>query len=216
MALPLLALAALPSLVKGVSGIVQASKGRKLAKANVRPQYEIPKEFQQNVAMAENMARTGLPQEQYNNQLNNIQRNQAGALGSFGRRGGATGSLASIVRAGNDATNNLVSQDAQARMQNQRFAFGQRGIMGQQRLAKWDWDKRQKYQENAQAASALQSAGRQNMMGALDGLSSLGQTAIMGGMGGGSKGVSALQKGWQMQQQSGLGYYNDNPNTMNG
>jgi len=166
--------------------------------------------------MAENMARTGLPQEQYNNQLNNIQRNQAGALGSFGRRGGATGSLASIVRAGNDATNNLVSQDAQARMQNQRFAFGQRGIMGQQRLAKWDWDKRQKYQENAQAASALQSAGRQNMMGALDGLSSLGQTAIMGGMGGGSKGVSALQKGWQMQQQSGLGYYNDNPNTMNG
>jgi hypothetical protein len=172
-------LAAIPSVIKGVSGLIQSAKGKKLAKQNVRPTYEIPKEFQQNLAIAENMGRVGLPQQQYNQAQQNFQRNQAGALRQFGRMGNPRG-LAGMVRAGNDATMNLDVADAQARLANQRAAMGYRGQMGQQQLAKQQWDRFGKYQENAAAASALMGAGRQNQMGALSELSQVGQLGMMG------------------------------------
>ena len=179
MPLPLAAIAAAPAIIKGVQGIFQGIKGKKMAKANVRPEYQIPKEFQQNLAIAENMGRTGLPQQQYNQAQQNFQRNQAGALRQFGRMGNPRG-LAGMVRAGNDATLNLDVADANARLANQRAAMGYRGQIGQQQLAKQQWDKFDKYQENAEAASALMGAGRQNVMGGLSELSQIGQLGMMG------------------------------------
>jgi len=178
-----LAISAIPSLVKGVQGIFQGVKGNKLAKRNVRPTYDIPQEFSQNLAIAENMGRVGLPQQQYNQAQQNFQRNQSGALRQFGRMGNPRG-LAGIVRAGNDASLGLDVADANARLQNQRSAMGFRNQMGQQGLAKQQWDKFSKYQENAEAASALMGAGRQNTMGALSELSQVGQMAMAGGFGG--------------------------------
>jgi hypothetical protein len=177
-------IAAIPSIVKGVQGIFQGAKGNKLAKQNIRPTYEIPKEFQQNLAIAENMGRVGLPQQQYNQAQQNFQRNQAGALRQFGRMGNPRG-LAGIVRAGNDATLGLDVADANARMSNQRNAMGYRSQLGQQQLAKQQWDKFQNYGEKADAAAALQGAGRQNVMGGLSELSQIGQMAMMGGTFGG-------------------------------
>lgn len=179
-------IAAAPSVLKAGQGIMQGIKGNKLAKQNIRPTYEIPKEFQQNLAIAENMAKIGLPQQEYNRAQQNFQRNQASALRQFGRMGNPRG-LAGIVRAGNDATMGLDVADAQARMSNQRNAMGYRSQIGQQQLAKQQWDKFQLFGEKADAAAALQGAGRQNVMGGLTELSQLGQMAMMNGgkMGGG-------------------------------
>lgn len=187
MAIPLAAIAAVPSVIQAVQGLFQGAKGRRLAEQNKRPTYEIPREFQQNLAIAENMGRTGLPQEQYNQAQQNFQRNQASALRQFGRMGNPRG-LAGIVRAGNDATMGLDVADAQARLQNQRNAMAFRTQLGQQQLAKQQWDKMAKYGENADAASALMGAGRQNVMGALSNLSRVGQIAMYNGsgIGGGS------------------------------
>lgn len=181
MAIPFALLAAgIPSLVKGIQGIGQGIKGNKLAKQNKRPTYEIPKEFQQNLAIAENMGRIGLPQQEYNRAQQNFQRNQASALRQFNRMGNPRG-LAGIVRAGNDATLGLDVADAQARMSNQRNAMGYRSQIGQQQLAKQNWDKMQLFGEKADAAAALQGAGRQNVMGELSELSQLGQMALLNG-----------------------------------
>ena len=185
-----LAISAIPSLVKGVQGIFQGVKGNKLAKRNVRPTYDIPQEFSQNLAIAENMGRVGLPQQQYNQAQQNFQRNQSGALRQFGRMGNPRG-LAGIVRAGNDASLGLDVADANARLQNQRSAMGFRNQMGQQELAKQQWDKFSKYQENAEAASALMGAGRQNTMGALSELSQVGQMAMATGGFGKGRGKGA-------------------------
>lgn len=181
MPLPLLplAIAAIPSVLKAGQGIMQGIKGNKLAKQNIRPTYEIPKEFQQNLAIAENMAKIGLPQQEYNRAQQNFQRNQASALRQFNRMGNPRG-LAGIVRAGNDATMGLDVADAQARMSNQRNAMGYRSQIGQQQLAKQQWDRFGKYQEQSEAAAALKGAGRQNVMGGLTDLSQLGQMALMG------------------------------------
>jgi len=185
-------IAAIPSVVKGIQGIFQGAKGNKLAKQNIRPTYEIPKEFQQNLAIAENMAKIGLPQQQYNQAQQNFQRNQASALRQFGRMGNPRG-LAGIVRAGNDATLGLDVADANARMANQRSVMGYRGQIGQQQLAKQQWDKMALYGERADAAAALQGAGRQNVMGGLSELSQIGQMAMMNGgkMSGDSQGQMA-------------------------
>jgi hypothetical protein len=195
MAIPAAVVAALisaaPAALKGVQGLFQGAKGAKLAKRNIRPTYEIPKEFQQNLAIAENMGRVGLPQQQYNQARQNFQRNQSSALRQFSRMGNPRG-LAGIVRAGNDATLGLDVADAQARMSNQRNAMGYRSQMGQQQLAKQNWDKFQNYGEKADAAAALQGAGRQNVMGALSELSQVGQMAMMGGGFGGKDKVSPV------------------------
>jgi len=184
-------IAAAPSAIKMGQGIFQGAKGSRLARQNVRPTYEIPKEFQQNLAIAENMARIGLPQQQYNQAQQNFQRNQAGALRQFGRMGNPRG-LAGIVRAGNDATLGLDVADAEARMANQRSAMGFRSQIGNQQLAKQQWDKFSRYGERADAAAALQGAGRQNVMGGLSELSQIGQLAMMGGGFGGKDKVSPV------------------------
>jgi len=191
LAIPLIA-AAIPSIVKMGQGIGQGIKGNKLAKQNIRPTYEIPKEFQQNLAIAENMAKIGLPQQEYNRAQQNFQRNQASALRQFGRMGNPRG-LAGIVRAGNDATLGLDVADANARMANQRSAMGYRSQIGNQQLAKQQWDKMALYGERADAAAALQGAGRQNVMGGLSELSQIGQMAMMNGgkMSGDSQGQMA-------------------------
>jgi hypothetical protein len=175
-------ISAIPSVIKGIQGIFQGAKGRKLAKKNVRPDYAIPESFTKNLALAENRARVGLPQQQYNQAQQNFQRNQAGALRQFGRMGNPRG-LAGMVRAGNDATMNLDVADAQARMSNENAAMGYRSQLGQQQLAKQQWDKFGKYQENAAAASALMGAGRQNVMGGLSELSQVGQMYMYGNSG---------------------------------
>lgn len=174
------------ALLKGVTGIIQNNKANKLAAANKRPDYVIPQEFQDNLAMAQQMAQVGLPQQQYNNALNGISRNQAGVLAAISRSANPIG-VASVVRATNDATNNLNVADANARQNNQRLLLQQRGIMGNQQLAKQDWDKFSRYRENAQAAQALKGSGLQNIYGAVNDASSIGLMSLMNGSFGSGK-----------------------------
>jgi len=179
-------ISAAPAALKGIQGLAQGIKGSKLAKKNIRPTYEIPQEFQQNLAIAENMGRVGLPQQQYTQGLQNIQRSQTSGLRQLGRMGRG-GNVAGLARAGMDATLGLDVADANARMSNQRAAMGYRSQIGQQQLAKQQYDKFGKYEEQAAAAEALKGAGRQNVMGGLSDLANIGMTTIAyGDLGGGT------------------------------
>lgn len=153
--------------------IKQGSEASAINKNNPRPTYQIPDEYKQNYLMAQHMAQTGIPTQQYNNQLNSINRNQAGAIGALGQSANPSGGLASIVRAGDDANNKLNGQDATARQANQRYAIGQNGILGQQELAAQQYNKFDKYSENFNKAAALQGASNQNLQAGLGGASQL-------------------------------------------
>jgi len=133
-------ISAIPALAKGVQGIFQGAKGSKLAKKNIRPTYEIPPEFQQNLDTAAMRARRGLPQQQYTQALQNVQRGQTAGLTQLGRMGKG-GNVAGLVRAGMDATLGLDIADAQARMGNENIEMGYRSQIGQQKLAKQKYDK---------------------------------------------------------------------------
>lgn len=178
MPIPALALAAAPSIIKGISGLFGLFGGKKKAKNNIRPVQQVNSNYIKNVALAENMGRTGLPQEQYNMARQNIGRNQASALNTLSRGGASQSGVNSLLRASNDAVLGLDVQNANARLNNQRFAFGQRNQLAQAQDQAWDWNQRQRYLEVAQDAAQQQAAGRQNAFGSLTDLSMLGQQAL--------------------------------------
>jgi len=185
-------ISAAPAALKGVQGLLQGAKGSKLAKKNIRPTYEIPPELQQNLDTAAMRARRGLPQQQYTQGLQNIQRVQTAGLKQLGKMGRG-GSVAGLARAGMDATLGLDIADAQARMGNENIEMGYRSQIGQQKLAKQQYDKFAKYEEEAAAAEALKGAGRQNVMGGLSDLATVGVT-YMGGDAAGKKPNPAKNK----------------------
>lgn len=181
------ALSGLGILAKGITGIFQGSKANKIDKNNIRPIQEVQQEYLKNVSEAENMARTGLPQQQYLMGLQNQQRNLNGVLGSLRRSANPSAGLGSLLRASNDATMNLDVADANARTQNQRFAMGQRGILAQQKQNAFDWNKKSKYLADFARAQALRGAGAQNLMGAFGDTQQLGMFIDSDGKVGGQR-----------------------------
>lgn len=154
-------------------GISQDAKAKAIEKSNVRPTYQIPAEYQQNVNIAKQMAQIGMPQQQYNNQVNAINQNQAGAIAAQNNSANPGANLASIVRQGNAATGNLNAQDAAAKQNNQRFAIGQNGLMGQQKLAQQQYNNFDKYTENFNQAQAYRGAANANFQNGVNGASQL-------------------------------------------
>ena len=173
-------IAAAPSVIKGISGLFGSGKGKLRALQNTRPIEQVNSNIVKNNAMAEKMANEGLPAEQYNNILQGVNRNLSGGIRTLGRSANPSAGLNSLVRAQNDAILSLGSQDAQAKINNRRFAFGTRTALANEQNRVFDWNKRQKYLEEANAAAGQIGAGRQNAMGALTDLSQLGQAYITG------------------------------------
>lgn len=156
--------------------ISQSSKAHSIDANNARPTYTIPDEYKQNVAMAKHMAQIGLPQQQYNNQLNGILGSQASAIGSLSNSANPGANLAAIVRQGDAATGNLNASDAAARQNNQRYAIGQNAQLGQQQLAAQQYNKFDKYTENYNESAALKGAASQNMQNGINGAAKMAGT----------------------------------------
>lgn len=167
-------------------GISQNAQANKIDRNNVRPSYDIPQEYLKNVEMAKQMAQVGLPQQQYNNQLNSINQNQAAGLQVLNNSANPGANVAAIVRAGDNAANTLNAQDAAARQANQRFYIGQNGVLGQQKLAQQQYNKFDKYTEQFNKSAALRGASNQNIQNGVNGLS--GVATNLYGMGTGDEG----------------------------
>lgn len=106
-------------------GLAQRAEGKKMLKRlGEAPTEYIPNEVLQNQNMAQLRANTGLPSEQYNQAMKNLQRNQLIALrGGQDRKAGL-----SLVGSGqqmmDDATLRLDTANANARMQNEKTLYG--------------------------------------------------------------------------------------------
>lgn len=179
------------AILKGVTGLVQGSKASSIEKQNPFPTEGVQNEYFQNVNQAQQMAQQGIPAAAYNNQLNQIQQGQAGAIQSLNRSANPGANLASIVRQGDQATANLNAQDAIARNQNMLRLLQERQILAQQKDKAWDWNYQQRYLGNLAKSQALRQSSNANISGALSDLS--GGAAALGGLGafGGSSGAAA-------------------------
>lgn len=188
-------------------GAAQLLYGMYNQKRNKRPVYEIPQEVQQNLNQAQQEALGGLPEEQKQQYLSNLQRSSAYALGqTSSRKGGLMG-----IEAANDMQNqgyaNMLSMDAQARQANRDKLYGLRSTMGGYKDQAFQLNKLNPYYE--------ETARNESMMGA--GMQNVSQGFQAGNTGGGGNYGSGSGKSQQVvTPASGNQYYTPNPYSQDG
>jgi len=177
--------------IQGISGIFQKREGNKLLKR--AGEEQVPQELLDNQMQAKQMANEGLPSQQYNNAMKNIQRQQLMALrGATDRRGGLA-TVSTTQQMANDALSNLDVADAQARKENQRFAMGVNNQVGN---FKHDiWERKYNY------AQGLRGYGNQNIVGGLDKLAGAAGSALYGGGLYGGGGRKKAAPGYSMTEE---------------
>lgn len=178
---PLTAIAIGSSLVKGIGGAIQSIGAGKRLRRLKDPGYQIPKEFETNLGQAEQLARVGMPSEQYNLASTNIQRGTQAGLRQLSRMSNPFAGIAGVARSQSDALANLDAANAAARRQNILGAMGARSQLAQQKLAQQQYAQ-QRYMDQFNQAQAQMGAGLQNVFG---GISGIGNVAMMSQMYGG-------------------------------
>jgi hypothetical protein len=160
---------------KTISGIGQVKKGRRALKEaqKLDPGYQIPDEFKKNLGESENMARVGLPSQEYNLASTNIQRGTQAGLRQLGRMSNPFAGIAGLQRGQSDAFARLDASNAAARRQNMLQAMGARREYAGQKLNQQQYQQ-QKYFDAVNQANALIGAGRQNTAGGLSSIGSAG------------------------------------------
>lgn len=161
------------SLIGLIAGGKQKREGRKLLKGLQYPDQQIPSEIT-------NAAATGLPSEQYNMAMKNIQQQQLMALrGAHDRRSGI-GLIPQIQGATNNATLNLDAKNSEVRQQNQFRLAGWKDKV-------WQNNVKEKYDRDRDYAMNLIGYGNQNTMGGLDQLAGGAAMAVNSLFGGGNR-----------------------------
>lgn len=174
----------LPAIALGASvlgsvfqGARQRRQARELERQNVRPTYTPDTNILQNQAIAQQMARAGLPDQVYNNQMNQIQQGFSTGLRQLGSRSTTPINVNSLVRNQNQAVGNLNAADAQARQQWTGQLMQANQAVAQENRQAFNINQLQPYQQNAQNVASMRRAGTQNVFG---GLGMLAQGAMMG------------------------------------
>lgn len=119
------------------------------------------------------MAQIGIPQQAYNNQVNAINQNQAGAVSALGNSANPGGGLAGIVRASNAASGNLNAQDALARNAGTRGVMQANNAIANQKLQSQQYNDFDKYSENFNRSQALKSASNADWQNVFNGAGAL-------------------------------------------
>jgi len=172
------------SLAGLLGGNKQKKQGKKMLAGLKDPGYVIPEEFNKNLGIAENMARTGLPSQEYNLASTNIQRGTQAGLRQLGRMSNPFAGIAGLARSQSDAFSRLDASNAAARRQNLLGAMGARRELAGQKLNQQQYNQR-RYEEAVNEANAMIGAGQQNKAGSLG---ALGQYGAMLGLYGGGQG----------------------------
>jgi len=168
-------------LISSIFGAGQRRRASRLERENIRPTYRPISLIGQNLADAQAIARRGLPSEVYNNQLNQMNQGLSTGMRGLSRGSANPFNIARLLSGYNSGLMNLNAMDAQARDRNMASLYRARESMaGEQRRA-FEINQLQPYQQTRQEIASLRRAGDQNIFG---GLSLIGQTAMMTGMGG--------------------------------
>lgn len=175
-------------LLSGITGFFQRRKAkRELAKLH-RPEYTVPNEILQNQKMAQQAASEGLPSQQYNQAMQNIQRQQNRALTAAGSRRSALMALPGIQQQANDQLLNLDINDAQAKMANRQRLYGINSQVAGYRDKAFDLNKLTPYNEDKNYYMGLLGAGNSNLLAGADKF--LGGAGMMVDSGGAQGGKS--------------------------
>tara|TARA_R100001530_G_C4272909_1_gene143585 strand:+ start:38 stop:634 length:597 start_codon:yes stop_codon:yes gene_type:complete len=179
-------LGVLSSGIKSLFGSSQYRKGKREMAALERPEYVIPPEVAENMTAAELRAMEGLPPEQKQAYVENIQRATGDAMASLQDRNLGVAGASGIFQQQSDAYRNLLGMDVAARQQGQQNLAGARLTMASFKDREQDINKFQPYMQDYMAAQSMMGAGMQNIGSGLQDitqLSGIGAMAYGGGQG---------------------------------
>lgn len=170
---------AVGGLIKGISGARQRRQGKKLLKQiGDSPQQQMPDEINQNVTDAGIDAATGMPSEQYNIAMRNIQRNQLWAMrNAAGRRGGLM-ALPTIMAGTNDAVGNLDATSAGMRLANRQRLYGARNTAANWKDKLWQTNIKNPWDLKYNYAMGLLGQGNENLTSGISDIAAGGLTAL--------------------------------------
>lgn len=154
--------------IKALVGIGQRKKGNKLLNSLQYPTEAVPAEEIENQNIARQQAATGLPSEQYNNAMKNIQRQQLLAIKSSHDRRGGLGSIAGIQQGTNDATMNLDVADAKQKITNQNNLMNVNNRLASWKDKVWQANVKDKYNRDYAYGMGLVGQGNQNLYSGID------------------------------------------------
>lgn len=190
-------------LISGIIGAHQKHKANKWLRQNQQPQEQMPSDVTENKNLATQMAATGLPSEQYNMAMRNIQRQQLTALRSAQDRRSGVGAISAIQQGTNDAATNLDAKNAEMRIANEKNLINVNNQVAGWKDKLFNKNVLAPYEKQWNYHMGMLGAGNQNITNALD----QGATGILGLFGGGKK-----SKATAMPSGGGGGaYYGYNP-----
>lgn len=168
---------------EGTAGIAQTvggyalyKKGKEALEALVRPEFEIPEEIRQNLTQAQLLALEGLPTEQKQQFVENIQRTMQSGLASLQERGTGLAGVTTLAQQQMDAYRTLLGQDVAARQAGQAGLAQARGTMAGFKERQFDINLMQPYIQDYLTAEAEMGAGLTNIFGGVSTIASSGQT----------------------------------------
>lgn len=171
-------------------GLIQRGQANRWLKRNQEPLEAMPTEVKRNQQLAEIRANTGMPSQQYNNAMKNIQRQQLLALRGAGSMGGgkALAILGGLDQQGNDAVGNIDAQDAQMRVYNEGQLINVNNNVAGWKSKLFDSNVRQRWLRQYQQKMSELGAGNVNAVGGIDKIFAAGgEYGASGGFGGGTK-----------------------------
>lgn len=159
-----LGLEAVPAVISGISSIVQSAKAKQLAKENPRPVEGIPQGVLDSVQLAKTLAMSGgLQGATEMAAKKEIARSGATALSSATTRKAGVAATGAIQEGTNQADLQLAARDEAARTANTQNLIQQNQTLAGWQDKVWDYNNKQKYEENAAAIRALKTASQENL-----------------------------------------------------
>lgn len=162
-----------------------------------RPDYEIPQEVKDQLALAQNELNSTMPG--YNNMLQSIYQSQANTAGNLARGAQGSSSYLSGLMGLQGMTNNSLqrlgttnAQSYQQRLENLNKA---QDIMAQQKATQWQYNEYMPYMQELQRKYDLIGGGEQsinNGLGSLDQMAMFKQMMGSGGESGGLMGLGSI------------------------
>lgn len=177
-------------------GIVSSSTKEKRARREVdrlnasQPVETIPTEITKNQELANLRAKTGLPSEQYNMAMKNIQRQQAKTLKSAMDRRMGLGLLASVDDNANQAIGRLDANNANARLQNEKVSMDTNNQVANWKKGIYDRNVRKVWENNMDYQQAVVGQQQQNKSQAINSGINFASAALIG------SGIGNSRSGW--------------------
>lgn len=154
--------------IKGLVGSGQKKQGNQILNGLTYPDEQMPDEINQNKIAAQQQAATGLPSEQYQNAMKNIQQQQLLSIQSAQNRRGGLGAISGIQQGTNDATLNLNAKDAQMKLANQQNLQNVNNQVAGWKSRLFNSNVRDKYNQQYSYGMGLLGAGNQNLYAGVD------------------------------------------------